>query len=905
MKSQLLTFIAVIGVLALFAVSSAAAATPAPAWRIESVANPTAFSSSDTTHPPAGECAPCDKYQIRLTNVGGAVTNGEPITVTDVLPTGVTVSAKPSGNGTSAEENGWECEPNPEGSRIACTTHTYDSRVGSLEQAPSLTVYVQVEPESGVPGVPANSTRSNLVKVEGGGAATVEANTPTLLNPSAPLPFEFADFGSYLADAAGTADTQAAAHPNSLRTSLDVVSAVNRASGGDETPTRSVQDVKDLVIDLPAGFVGDPQAAQLCPLSQLVTGSTSSGCPADSQVGWLSFNGSGSYEGEFVEDGRQNVPIYNVAPERGYPAEFGLVYARLPLVMYASVVGKEAATHVRVSIPGIPASQLVSFQGAVVTFFGDPAVQDRLPTSPVAFLTNPSDCSADPLVTSIHADSWQEQGARNADGTPDFSDPVWKSDTAETPAVEGCEALHFNPTISLKPDVSQAGAPTGLGVNLEVPQSSDPSIPATPDVRQVVVKLPPGMVVSPSAANGLSACSPAQIGLENNDPPACPESSKIATVKVKTPLLAEELEGSVYLAQPECGGAGQPECDDAYAEGRGGESKKGKLLGGYIVVEGSGVVLKIPGEIAADASTGQLTATFAESPQLPFSDFRLHFTNGPRAPLSNPPACGTYTPEASLSAWSGQTVQSNRPFEITQGESGAPCPGSVFAPTFTAGTSNNQAGAFSPFTLRFSRADEDQTLGGIAVQMPPGLLGKIAGVPRCPEAQANAGTCGAESLVGHTTVGAGPGPDPFYVSGNVYLTEGYKGAPFGLSIVVPVVAGPFNLGTEVIRAAIAINPYTAQITVTSNPLPTIKEGIPFQVKTVNVTIERPNDQGFTFNPTSCTPSSVGATLTSTQGAQANVSSPFEAANCAALPFKPTSRPRRRARPAKPSAPACQ
>ena len=281
-----------------------------------------------------------------------------------------------------------------------------------------------------------------------------------------------------------------------------------------------------------------------------------------------------------------------------------------------------------------------------------------------------------------------------------------------------------------------------------------------------------------------------------------------------------------------------------------------------------------------------MTATFAESPQLPFSDFKLHFTNGPRAPLSNPPACGTYTPEASLSAWSGQTVQSNRPFEITQGESGAPCPGSVFAPSFTAGTSNNQAGAFSPFTLTFSRSDEDQTLGGIAVQMPPGLLGKIAGIPRCPEAQANAGTCGAESLVGHTTVGAGPGSDPFYVSGNVYLTEGYKGAPFGLSIVVPVVAGPFNLGTEVIRAAIAINPYTAQITVTSNPLPTIKEGIPFQVRTVNVTIERPNGQGFTFNPTNCTPSAIGATLTSTQGAQATVSSPFEAANCANLPFKP-------------------
>lgn len=840
----------------------AAAATPAPAWRIESVANPTAFSSTDTD---TGNCAPCDKYHLRLTNVGGVPSNGEPITVTDTLPEGVTTSNVESGN----DEREWACRPEGEGNAsIECTLEGH--QVDALEQAPSLTVYVQVSPS-----VAEDSRLVNSVKVEGGGAATVEASVATLVDPSAPLPFGLADFDSYLAEAAGAPDTQAAGHPNSLTTSFDLNSAVNVPSGNLTEPTRSVQDPKDVVVDLPAGFVGDPQAAQQCPLHALVTGATSSGCPAASQVGVISFNASGSYEGEppFDRDGRQNIPVYNVTPEHGYPAEFGFVYVEKGLLMYASVVGSGASTHVRVSIPGIPASQLASFQGALVTFFGDPTQQDGLPGSPVAFFTNPSDCAGE-LVTNIHADSWQDQGARNADGTPDFADPAWKSDTTGTPAIEGCGALHFNPTISLTPDLSQAGAPTGLGVNLEVPQSSDPSIPATPDVRQVVVKLPPGMVVSPSAANGLGACSPAQIALENNDPPTCPESSKIATVKVKTPLLAEELEGSVYLAQQ--GNAGPAQ----------GSNPFNTLLAGYIVVEGSGVVVKIPGEIEANEQTGQLTATFAESPQLPFGDFKLHFTSGPRAPLANPPTCGTYTPEASLSAWSGQTVQSNRPFGITQGENGAPCPGSVFAPSFTAGTTNNQAGAFSPFTLTLSRADEDQTLGGITVQMPPGLLGKIAGIPRCAEAQANAGTCGAESLVGHTTVGAGPGSDPFYVSGNVYLTEGYEGAPFGLSIVVPVVAGPFNLGTEVVRAAIAINPYTAQITVTSNPLPTIKQGIPFQVRTVNVTIERPGGQGFTFNPTNCAPSAVGATLTSTQGAQASVSSPFEAANCAALPFKP-------------------
>jgi hypothetical protein len=850
MKSQVLTFAALVGALALPAApSSALAATPAPAWRVESIANP-------------------QNFELLVSNVGDAHSTEEAVTVTDTLPPGVGTS------GQSGDlEAFWACSSTVAAGHtvVTCTISGELLRLlrpgisGTLAQLPALPVYVS---ES----VPANSTLINTVKVEGGGAATVEQKTPMLLNPSSPLSFGLADFGSYLAEASGVPDTQAAGHPNSLTTSFDVNRAVNRAGGTQVTPTRSVQDVKDIVVDLPTGFVGDPQAAQQCPLHDLVTLTTSSGCPGASQVGRVSFNGSGAYQGEYYKDGRQNIPVYNMVAEHGYPAEFGFVYAGVPLVMYASVVGKEAATHVRVSIPGVPASQLVSLEGAEVTFFGDPTLQDGLPFSPVAFFTNPSDCSGKPLVTSIHVDSWQEQGARNADGTPNFSDPAWKSDTAETPAMEGCGALHFNPTISLTPDLPQAGAPTGLGVNLEVPQTSDPSIPATPDVKQVVVKLPAGMVVSPSAANGLGACSPAQIALENNDTPTCPESSKIATVRVKTPLLAEELEGSVYLAQQ--GNAGPAQ----------GSNPFNSLLAGYIVVEGSGVLVKIPGKIEADEHTGQLTATFAESPQLPFSDFKLHFKSGPRAPLANPPACGTYTPEATLSSWSGHTVQSERPFAITQGENGGACPsGSTFSPSFSAGTSNNQAAAFSPFTLTFSRSDQDQTLGGITVQMPTGLLGRIAGIPQCPEAQANAGTCGAESLIGHTTVGAGPGADPFYVGGNVYLTQGYKGTPFGLSIVVPVVAGPFNLGTEVVRAAIAVNPNTAQITVTSNPLPTIKEGIPFQVRTVNVTIDRP---GFTFNPTNCAAQSVGATITSTAGASATVSSPFEAANCATLPFKP-------------------
>ena len=436
----------------------------------------------------------------------------------------------------------------------------------------------------------------------------------------------------------------------------------------------------------------------------------------------------------------------------------------------------------------------------------------------------------------------------------------------------------FNPSISLTPDSAQAGAPTGLGVHLEVPQSSDPSVPATPDVKQVVVTLPPGMALSPSAANGLGACSPSEIGLENNDTPSCPESSKIATVRVKTPLLEEELEGSVYLAQQ--GNAGPAQ----------GSNPFNSLLALYIVVEGSGVVVKLPGEVEANASTGQLTTTFAEDPQLPFSDFRLHFRGGPGAPLSNPPACGTYTIQATLSSWSGQTVQSNSSFGITQGENGSPCPGGGFAPSFTAGTSNNQAGAFSPFSATFSRQDSEQGLGSVSVTTPPGLLGVLKGVTQCPEPQASRGECGEGSLIGEASTAVGPGADPYSVKGGkVYLTGPYNGGPFGLSIVVPTVAGPFELtgnaglGREVVRASIRIDPNTAQITVLSDPLPSILEGIPLQIRTVNVTINR---SGFMFNPTNCSVLGVTGTIGSTAGASAAVSSPFQAAKCASLPFAP-------------------
>ena len=285
--------------------------------------------------------------------------------------------------------------------------------------------------------------------------------------------------------------------------------------------------------------------------------------------------------------------------------------------------------------------------------------------------------------------------------------------------------------------------------------------------------------------------------------------------------------------------------------------------------------------------TGQLTATFAETPQLPFSDLALHFKGGAQAPLSNPSLCGPATTTSQLQPWSEPADPDASPtftYQISADGAGGACPATQpFAPTFSAGTVNPQAGASSTFSMTLSRGDGEQDLSAVALHTPPGLLGVLKSVSLCPEPAAAEGTCSASSSIGQTTVAAGAGSAPFWLGGQVFLTGPYKGAPYGLSIVVPAIAGPFDLGTVVVRAAIDVDPQTAALTITTDPLPLILQGTPLQLRTVNVSIDRP---GFMFNPTNCDPQTLTATVLGARGASAEVQSPFQAANCAVLAFKP-------------------
>jgi hypothetical protein len=485
----------------------------------------------------------------------------------------------------------------------------------------------------------------------------------------------------------------------------------------------------------------------------------------------------------------------------------------------------------------------------------------------------PTSCPGTQLEWSASADSWQEPGVSE-------SSPVSLS-----PAVTECSSLYFSPTIEVQPETAASDSPTGLHVDLHVPQSEDLATRAEANLKDAVVTLPEGMVVNPSSADGLQGCSSAQVDLHGEGPARCPDASKIGSVEVTTPVLERPLLGSVYVASQ-------------------GDNPFGSLLAIYVVVEGQGVIIKLAGHVELDPTTGRLQTTFEENPQLPFEDFKLDFYGGPRAPLTTPPTCGVYTTDTVLTPWSGTpprhlTGEPMNSFTVAVGPSASgPCAstrsGEPDRPGFVAGTISRVAGSYSPFVLKLERQDGSQIFESLKVTLPPGLLGKLAGISLCPQAQIEAAernpgrveqaaaSCPASSEVGTVSVGAGSGA-PFYAGGHAYLAGPYKGAPFSLAIVTPAVAGPFDLGTVVVRAALYIDPHTAQVTVKSDPLPTILQGIPLDIHSITVDMDRPR---FTLNPTSCDPMSIGADAV-TQSSEAPLSSVFQASGCADLPFKPS------------------
>jgi uncharacterized repeat protein (TIGR01451 family) len=812
-------------------------AASGPHWSITSTSEPTNLAPGETL----------DEYRIVATNTGGITTNGSTITMTDVLPTAVTLAGVSGFEGISRSP--MSCQP------ISCTYS------GPVVAGGSLIMLVHVE-------VPANApaaTVTNIATVSGGGGLEEAfASDPTTISAEKPS-FGLAAGGPQVS----LSTNRAGAHPD-VTTSIAFNSLIN-PDREEFFSYQPVQAPKDLNVSLPPGLVGNPNAIGRCSSNQLGLGGGVGfgGCPTDSQVGLVTLDlGSNSLPVVY--------PVYNMIPQPGEPAELGF-YAYVAPVYIPVHVRSDGDYGVTASLTNLVQAPLPVL-GSVLTLWGipgDPSHNAGRLTSgtfnygassglpPQAFMSNPTACQAEALMMDVSADSWQAPGLFIAPATASFG------------RISGCDQLAFRPSIEIQPDTLQAQAPTGYTVDLEVPQSDDPASLATPTLRDASVALPAGTVVSPGAADGLQACSDEQFGLHSETPASCPQASQIGTVLGHTPLLSSPVEGKLFLGQPNCGPCGPS------------DAASGKMVRLFLEVEGSGVIVKLEGKDSIGQGTGSLTTTFAKDPQLTFSDLKLTLKGGPRAPLANPTTCGPATTTTDLTPWSSPFTPDATPSSSFTVEG---CGPAQFHPVFSAGTTSNQAGEFSPFTLTLTRSDQEQDIQRLTVRTPPGLLGMLSKVQLCEEPQAAQGTCPAASQVGHVTVGAGPGSNPLYVpqagkpQDPVYLTGPYNGAPFGLSIVVPAEAGPFNLGTVVVRSAINVDPRTAQITIASDPLPTNLDGIPLHVRTVNVTVDR---EGFMFNPTNCEPLSLTGGVASDEGMGSVLSTHFQAANCATLPFHPS------------------
>ncbi len=679
----------------------------------------------------------------------------------------------------------------------------------------------------------------------------------------------------------GAPTTQAGSHPYALTIAFafnrkPLSQAQKEAGLGDAGPLGEEiveGDPKDVESTLPAGVAVNLLAVAQCSEQQLAK----QACTASSQVGDIAVDSPFALVSLAGE-----IPVFNIAPSSPKVAgALGFTFAGVGFI--AHLIGSAHAGGdygISALAPGLP--QGLDADGLTMTLWGDPSAASHchqqfiggpcvaVPVGEQPFLTLPTSCPSEltasvreELSLSARADSWQEPG-------------VWTPTILSAPlaAMTGCGKLSFTPSIEVRPETSVAETPTGVSVALKIPQVEALGSLAEANLREAVVTLPPDLVVSSSAVSGLAGCSEAQVGLSSPAPAACPEASKVGTVQARTPLLDHPVSGSVYLAQQ--GNAGPAQ----------GSNPFGSLIALYVVVEGSGVQLKVAGEVSLNQLTGQLTARFRNLPQLPYNEMTLNLFGGPRASLV-PAACGLYTTTSQLTPWSA--LDSNPPTPPAEPQSSftvnSGCATGGFAPAFTAGTTSNQAGGYSPFVTTFTRQDSEQGLAAIQEHIPTGLLGSVAHVPLCGEPQAQQGECGAESEIGTISVLVGPGPDPFEVPpGRIYLTGPYNGAPFGLSVVVPARGGPFDLGNVIVRAALQIDPRTSAVTVSTGPFPLMLQGVPALARSVTVEINRPE---FIFNPTNCDPKAISATMDGSASGLTTASVRFQATDCATLAFKPS------------------
>ncbi|HSS43379.1 MAG TPA: hypothetical protein VLK37_12615 [Solirubrobacterales bacterium] len=689
--------------------------------------------------------------------------------------------------------------------------------------------------------------RSKLLAATAGCLALV-----ALAAPPASANLEFTETGVSLKDVKGKYSRQAGAHADfSFKFALE------------PGPPESVRDVD---LDLPVGLIGNPTPFPTCGLSTLVVNA----CPVETEVGKadIKLNQKG-----FIV----HVSIYNMPHGPDIPALFGFKYSTSVATITPRVrpgdygissgsfqiTQAEGIEWVRVKFWGVPAdpSHDTERQGPGYIEIGENPLTIDTNAPNVPFFTSPTSCPDTASVFKARGDSWQHPGI--------FDEELITTDEEGTPFVwEGCENLPFEPTLVPLPGTHRAHSPTGLDINLDLPSNEGPGGFSSSAVKEAVVTFPKGMTVSASAVAGLEACSEAQVGLGNNNPPACPSGSKLGNVTIETQVLPDPLQGEVVLAKQN-------------------ENPFGSIFAVYMLVKGPGFYLKLPGELNVNKEDGQLKAIFSDLPQLPFENVHLDFRGGPTAPLVTPNTCGDYSIKTEVFPWARPTepVVASVPMPINEACAGA----GEFNPRLQAGVANPVAGAKSPLTIRITRQDGEQNISKIEVTLPKGEIANLKGLEVCPESGAPSGNCPAGSQVGIATTALGTGafplftPQPGKEPTALYFAGPYNGAPYSLITKVPAQAGPFDFGDIVVRTAIDLNPVTAQVIAKSDPLPQILEGVPIAYRDVRIEVKKPD---FTVNPTSCEQRYATTTITSVDGSEAHPSVPTKVGDCGALNFGP-------------------
>jgi hypothetical protein len=852
----------------------ATGASAAPIWNLDVHHNQTHF-------PPGGE----GQYWFEAGNVGDVTTSGK-IKLTLELPAGITRKAVVPFLATSGHPINWKCPGKAGSSVVVCES---SDTIARQTISRGLVVEVNVAPE-------AEGTLVASATIEGGGAAKAD----TVLEP-AQVDAEPAGFGivepsftpDFLQADGRSPEREAGSHPDVLSVPFDFNSHIPHPV---DQPilTAESENIRDLHVDLPPGFIGNPNAVGECTQAEF----TVKKCSRSSIVGredLLVFPLTGGEE----EVAGLSVNVYNLSHPRGVITDLAFVVAGNPVHTKVTLdpanryaITSEVPTinetlppyNQKITLWGIPADHSHDSEGCGGSFTIDTSKECATDAVPKPFLSVPSQCEADNTFRLHHYDSWDHPGVFGAD--INYTIPGLIID---------CDKPRFEPDVEIEPTGKQANTPTGLDVHIKIAQNENPNAPATPPVKRITVKLPQGMSFSPSFADGLKSCSLAEMKFGTNEPIECPDGARIGEVALHTPLLPKPAEGSMYLAAQ-------------------GDNPFGSTFAAYLVLhdtEERGALIKIPGRIDVDPVSGQIVTTFEDTPQFPFDDLTLKFRSGPRAPLVSPPTCGKQVIGIEVASYARpqEPVDASNTYEVTEGPNGTPCPPDSarrsFSPKFSGGTLNPVAGAYSPFLFRLSRDDQEQELSQVTTVLPPGLLAKIAGVPYCPaQAIASISTaegagaqelahpaCPASSQIGTVSAGLGAGPGPNYFDGKVYLAGPYKGAPLSLAVVAPAIAGPFDLGNVVVRTALYVNPDTAQARAVSDPFPTILHGVILRVRDVRLRVDRPET---TINPTNCSRMAVDGQITGVGGSLLSTaddslftaSSPFQVGGCGDLAFKP-------------------